>query len=78
MTADMEGKLLEAQQCLGCMHEGSVITSVDGLILDASIAAERILETPLLNLKGRNIQSFCGALDVYEEMVRKAASVASR
>jgi signal transduction histidine kinase len=74
MAANMGDKLLEAQQCLGCMHEGVVITSTDGIILDATIAAERILATPSLSLKGRNIRSFCRALDVYEDMLQQTAT----
>ncbi len=32
-----------AKQCLGCMHEGLIVTSPNGTILETSPAAERIL-----------------------------------
>jgi signal transduction histidine kinase len=56
------------------MHEGTLVTSLDSTILDATTASERILETPSLNLKGRNVRSFCRSLDIYEEMVRRATA----
>ena len=31
---------------MGCMHEGLIITSPDGTIVETSPAAERILEAP--------------------------------
>ncbi len=74
MTASLKSKLIEVQQCLGCMHEGTVITSADGTILEATTAAERILETPSISLKGSNIRTLCRGLDVYDEMVRKAVA----
>src|ERR1700741_4369174 len=74
MTCDFNAKLVETQQCLGCMHEGMLVTSSDGIILESTAASEKILETPSLNLKGSNIRSFCRSLDVYEEMVNKATA----
>lgn len=73
MASEMKDKLLDAQRCLGCMHEGVIVTSDDGTILDTTVAAERILETPSLHLKGNNIRSICRALDVYEDMLRQTS-----
>ena len=65
--------MLEAKQCLGCLHEGVVVTGRDGSILETSPAAEHILETPSLGLKSRNIHEFCTARDAYEDLCERAS-----
>src|SRR5262249_15277638 len=60
--------LLEAKQCLGCMHEGMLITSIDGTVIETTPAAEHILETPSAGLKGHNIEEFCLTREIYEDM----------
>jgi signal transduction histidine kinase len=65
--------MLEAKQCLGCLHEGVVVTERDGVILETSPAAEHILEIPSLGLKDRNIHEFCTAREVYEDLCVQAA-----
>lgn len=60
--------ILEAKQCLGCFHEGVVVTDGVGAILELSQAAEHILETPSLSPRSRNIYDFCAAKDAYEDV----------
>jgi hypothetical protein len=45
-------QLIQAKQCIGCMHEGTVVTP-DGAITETSPAAERILEAPFASLKDK-------------------------
>jgi signal transduction histidine kinase len=66
-------QLLEAKQCLGCMHEGMLVTAMDGTIIETTPAAERILETPSVGLKGHKIEEFCYARDVYADIKRQAS-----
>jgi len=65
--------MLEAKQCLGCIHEGVVVTEQGGKILDTSQAAEHILEIPPLGLKSRNIHEFCGSGDIYDDLCQQAS-----
>src|SRR5438093_4383493 len=60
-----------AKQCLGCVHEGLIVTSADGTILETSPAAERILEAPSMSLKGRQVREFCLMADTYEELLHQ-------
>jgi signal transduction histidine kinase len=64
---------LEAKQCLGCFHEGVVVTDDAGAILELSPAAEHILEIPSLSLKSRNIHEFCSARDAYADLCDRAS-----
>src|SRR5690349_14614323 len=66
-------QLLEAKECLGCMHEGMLVTAIDGTIIETTPAAERILETPSVALKGHNIEEFCYAREVYTDIRRQAS-----
>jgi signal transduction histidine kinase len=74
MRKDPEHEMIEAKQHMGCLHEGSIVTSADGTILEASPAAERILETPALRLKGRQVRELCQMVDAYNELSRQAES----
>jgi signal transduction histidine kinase len=65
--------LLDAKQCLGCMHEGLLVTAPDGRIDESTPGAEHILETPSAALKGRNLREFCLLTDPYDAMRRQAA-----
>src|SRR5215510_13907687 len=65
--------MLEAKQCLGCIHEGVVVTEQGGIILDTSQAAEHILEIPPLGLKSRNIHEFCGTGEIYDDLCDQAS-----
>src|SRR5215468_699531 len=71
-TLDFRESLLEVKQCLGCMHEGLVVTTTDGTIIETSPAAEHILEAPSVVMKGRNIHDYCLSPDVYNDMRRQA------
>src|SRR5213593_2850693 len=72
MDDNIEQQIQEAKQCMGCVHEGLIITSADGTILETSPAAEKILEAPSMSLKGRQVREFCPVREAYEELVRQA------
>jgi PAS domain S-box-containing protein len=74
MRKDIEQQTIDAKQCMGCMHEGFIVTSSDGTIVETSPAAERILEAPSMSLKGRQVREICPVIDAYEEMIRQTAS----
>src|SRR5437867_7185533 len=63
-----------AKQCMGCMHEGLIVTSPDGTIIETSSAAERILEAPSTSLKGKQVREICPVQDVYDDLVRQTES----
>jgi signal transduction histidine kinase len=65
--------MLDIKQCLGCAHEGIVVTEADGRILETSPQAEHILETPSVDLKSHNIHEFCLAPDVYDDLRARAS-----
>ncbi len=71
MNNNLDHQILEAKQCLGCLHQGWIVTSSDGTILLTSPAAERILEAPAMSLKGRQIRELYPAADAYNELVRQ-------
>src|SRR5690242_6042169 len=62
----------EAKQCIGCMHEGTVITTADGSIVETSAAAERILEAPFASLKGKKLRDLYLLPDLYDQLVRQS------
>jgi PAS domain S-box-containing protein len=72
MDDNIEQQIQEAKQCMGCVHEGLIITSADGTILETSPAAEKILEAPSMSLKGRQVREFCPVREAYEELVSQA------
>jgi two-component system sensor histidine kinase AtoS len=74
MHNNIERQIAEATQCMGCMHEGVIITSAEGTILDTTPAAERILEAPSMSLKGRQIRELCPSLDAYDNLIRQTDS----
>jgi signal transduction histidine kinase len=66
-------RMLDVKQCLGCAHEGVVVTRLDGTILETSSPAEHILEIPSLGSKSHNIQEFCLAGDAYGDLCAQAS-----
>src|SRR6516162_3936338 len=64
-------QITDAQQCMGCMHEGLIVTAVDGTIVETSPAAERILEAPSMSLKGRQVREFCSMHNIYNDLIRQ-------
>lgn len=60
----------EARDCMGCMHEGMLVTDEQGLVVEANLAAERILEAPTLSLKGTAIRSLCPVRQSYDEILK--------
>lgn len=73
MFKGIEQQIADARQCMGCMHEGFIVTSADGTIIETSPAAERILEAPSMSLKGRQVREICPLVDAYNELVRQTA-----
>jgi len=69
---ELREALLEAKQCMGCLHEGILVTTVEGTILESGAAADRILEIPSPELRGTNIRALCTNSDVYDSMFRDA------
>src|SRR5215470_5021948 len=74
MPKDTYQQITDARQCMGCMHEGFIVTSSDGTIIETSQAAERILEAPSLSLKGRQVREICPVTDAYDELIRQVVS----
>src|SRR5215468_10956004 len=74
MSEAIRQQIVDARQCMGCMHEGLIVTSSDGTIVETSPAAERILEAPSLSLKGRQVREFCSVQDIYDELIRQTGS----
>src|SRR5215468_4536700 len=74
MRKDTPQQIADARQCMGCMHEGFIVTSTGGTIIETSQAAERILEAPSLSLKGRQIREICPVTDAYDDLIRQVAS----
>ena len=73
MKENIQQQIMDAKQCMGCMHEGLIVTTSDGTIVETSPAAERILEAPSLSLKGRQIRDFCPVHETYNELIRQTA-----
>src|SRR5205809_6923663 len=71
MNENIQQLIMDAKQCMGCLHEGLIVTSSDGTIVETSPAAERILEAPSLSLKGRQIRDFCPVRETYDELIRQ-------
>src|SRR5436189_6032764 len=74
MNETIQQQILDAKQCMGCMHEGVIVTSSDGTILETSPAAERILEAPSMSLRGRQVRDFCSMPEAYDELIAHAGS----
>src|SRR6476619_7059115 len=70
MRRDIEQQIMIAKQCMGCMHEGVIVTALDGTIVESSPAAERILERPSTGLKGKQVREICPIVDAYDELIR--------
>src|SRR5262245_32891881 len=62
--------IYDARDCMGCMHEGMLVTDEQGLVVEANVAAERILEAPSLSLKGAAIRSLCPVRQSYDEILK--------
>ncbi len=74
MRKDPEQEIADAKQCLGCMHEGSIVTSADGAIIEINPAAERILGEPALSLKGKKARELCQPVEAYDDLIRQTES----
>src|SRR5437867_7900598 len=74
MNENLHQLVNDAKQCIGCIHEGLIVTSPNGTILETSPAAERILEAPSTSLKGKQVREICPVQDVYDDLVRQTES----
>jgi signal transduction histidine kinase len=61
--------LLKARECLGCTHEGVIVTTAAGVIVENNIAAEQILETPSINLQGTGFARFCALASALDDLL---------
>jgi signal transduction histidine kinase len=66
----IEEQILDAKQRLGCSHEGQVVVDMDGVVLETTPGADRILES--LSLKGRQIRELCAIPGSYDDFVKSA------
>ncbi|PYS49552.1 MAG: hypothetical protein DMG13_23190 [Acidobacteria bacterium] len=71
MKEKIQQQIMDAMQCMGCTHEGLIVTSADGTIIETSPAAERILEAPSMSLKGRQVRDFYPVQDAYDELIQQ-------
>jgi PAS domain S-box-containing protein len=74
MNETIQQQIMDAKQCMGCNHEGWIITSSDGTIIETSPAAERILQAPSLSLKGKQVRDLCPVHNAYDELIRQTES----
>ena len=74
MNETIREQIMDARQCMGCIHEGLIVTSTDGTIVETSPAAERILEAPSLSLKGRQVRDLCSMREIYDDLIRQTDS----
>jgi len=63
----------EAVTCMGCAHEGQIITDATGAVVETNLVTDRILEMPSTTLKGTNIRKLCAIGQSYDEMLRHSA-----
>jgi signal transduction histidine kinase len=65
--------MLDIRQCLGCGHEGAVVTTLAGEILEMTPSAEHILEVPSLEMKSHNIRELCADEDAYNRLCARVS-----
>ena len=58
------------KECISCAHEGLLVTTLDGMIVETAPAAEHILDRPSVGLKGHDIHEFCAAREGYDDIRR--------
>jgi signal transduction histidine kinase len=61
----------ETRNCLGCIHEGMIVASMDGTIIDAAPTAEHILNTQASLMKGHSVREFCAVPETYDDIRRQ-------
>ena len=66
-------RMLDVKQCLGCAHEGIVVTELDGTIIETSAPADHILEIPARGLRSRSIRDFFPAGEPYSDVCTQAS-----
>src|SRR5262245_22414423 len=74
MNDKLNQLIQEAKHCIGCMHEGTVVTDADDSILEMSPAAERILEAPFASLKATKLRDLYLQPDLYDQLLRQTDS----
>ncbi len=60
---------LQAADCLRCVHEGVLAVSKDGVILDSNPAAEQILGSPAMEIRGRAARDFYALPSACDEFI---------
>ncbi len=70
--SEQAAAIRDAVECMGCMHEGTIVTDSEGMVTETNLAADRILEAPSMSLKGTNIRALCPVSSVYDEVLRHA------
>jgi signal transduction histidine kinase len=60
----------QAMDCIGCLHEGLIVTDAEGVVVETNLATDRILETPSLSLKDTNIRDLCPVKRSYDDLIR--------
>ncbi|HEX4999498.1 MAG TPA: ATP-binding protein [Terriglobia bacterium] len=67
-------ELSEVKQCIGCLHEGMLVTAADGSIIETTLGADRILESPPESLKSRNMHELCIVPGIYDDICRQVVT----
>jgi two-component system, NtrC family, sensor histidine kinase AtoS len=62
-----------AARCLGCSHEGQIVTNASGEIVDVDANAGQILEELPTRMEGRNIRDYCLLRESYDAIWRHAS-----
>jgi signal transduction histidine kinase len=62
--------IAQAAECLGCAHQGLIVTDAWGIVIDTNVATDRILEISALSLKGSPIRALCPVPQSYDDMFR--------
>jgi signal transduction histidine kinase len=69
----LEQQILDAKQCLSCVHEGYIVTDREGKILETTPGADRIFEAPASSLKGRQVRELCAVPGAYDGLLQLVA-----
>jgi signal transduction histidine kinase len=59
-----------AARCLGCSHEGLIVTNAGGDIVDVDANAGQVLEELPTRMEGRNIRDYCLVRESYDAILR--------
>ncbi len=65
---ETESALKQASECMSCLHEGMIVVSREGLIVECNPAAEQILGSPAMELKGQSAREFYALPSACDEL----------